>query len=289
MGAGDSIEKRIKQAFETLSPKQKRLARFMLDNQYFMSYAPANQAGEQTGSSAATVVRFAQTLGYAGYSEMQAALRSQMPQSMTAVERMQVQNGGEPPAAKNPGDIFAMDLCNIEATASSLDEKKLEQAVQEILKASKILVVGSGVSEGSVIYLAHSLKVIGCDARAIVSGGLPLAIDLTLLTSGSLLIAISMWRYVRSTLDALVMAQQAGIPTIAITDSIVSPLADKADYAFEVATDSSWHSLSPTAVTSFINVLAAMLSFKMPEKALESLRRVDAAYRDKDLVLATDE
>jgi DNA-binding MurR/RpiR family transcriptional regulator len=288
MGAGDNIEKRITQAFERLSPKHKRLARYVLDNQYFMSYAPANQAGAQTGTSAATVVRFAQALGYAGYSDMQDALRAHRPQSLTAVERMQVQNGDLPPAAKKPNDIFAMDVCNIETTASSLNEEKLALAVQAILNAGKILVVGSGLSEGSVHFLTHSLKVLGFDARPIVSGGLPMAVDLALLKPGSLLIAISMWRYVRSTYDAVVMARQAGIPTIAITDSIVSPLADKADFAFEIATDSNWHSLSPTAVTSFINVLVAMLSIQIPERALESLRRVDAVYRDKDLVLATD-
>lgn len=287
MDGAESTEKRITKIFEQLSPKQKRLARFVLDNQHFISYAPAKQAGQQTNTSAATVVRFAQAIGYSGYSEMQAALRSHMPSSLTAVERMQVQNGRLPAAAKNPNDIFAMDVCNIQNTASNLNEDKLTMAVQEILKAGKILVVGSGLAEGSALFLTHSLKVIGFDARAIVSGGLPLAVDLSLMAPGTLLIAISMWRYVRSTYDALVMAKDAGIPTIAITDSVVSPLADKADYAFDISTDSSWHSLSPTAVTSFINVLTAMISFQIPEKALESLRRVDAAYREKNLVLSS--
>jgi DNA-binding MurR/RpiR family transcriptional regulator len=286
MAAEDDLEKRITGVFDRLSPKQKRLARFILDNQYFISYAPTSQAARKTATSAATVVRFAQALGYEGYSEMQLALRSQLPHYMTAVERMQAQLGNIPEKATNPCDIFAMDISNLEATARNLNEDKLEQAVQEILKADNILVVGSGMSEGSAVFLTHSLKVIGFDTRAITSGGLPLAVDLANLRKGSLLVAISTWRYVRSTIDALTMARQAGIATIAITDSLVSPVADIADYVFEISTESNWHSLSPTAVISFINVLIAMLSRKIPDRALESLRRVDTAYRDRDLVLS---
>jgi DNA-binding MurR/RpiR family transcriptional regulator len=65
----------------------------------------------------------------------------------------------------------------------------------------------------------------------------------------------------------------------------VSPLANLADYAFEVATDGVAHSLSVTAATSLINVFVAVLSQKVPEQTIEALRRVDAAYRANDLLI----
>jgi DNA-binding MurR/RpiR family transcriptional regulator len=285
MTTNGSLEERISAALDGFSPKQRRLARFVLDNKYFMSFASASQAAEKTGSSAATVVRFAQSLGYDGFSEMQAAIRADLPSYMTAVERMQARLGQPPTGADIPHNILATDIQNIQRTANHLVGAKLEKAVQEILRAGHILVIGSGVSAGSALFLAHSLKVTGFDASSVLSGGLSLAVEVAGLRQGDLLVAIDLWRYSRATVQAVSAANQQGVRTIAITDSIVSPLAELADYAFEVATDSIDHSLSPTAVVSLINVLTGMLAFKAPEKVLESLRRVDAAYRDNDLLV----
>ena len=285
MTTNGSLEERISAALDGFSPKQRRLARFVLDNKYFMSFASASQAAEKTGSSAATVVRFAQSLGYDGFSEMQAAIRADLPSYMTAVERMQARLGQPPTGADIPHNILATDIQNIQRTANNLVGAKLEKAVQEIMQAGRILVVGSGISAGSALFLAHSLKVTGFDANPALSGGLSLAVEVAGLRKGDLLAAIDLWRYSRATIQAVSAAKQQGVRTIAITDSIVSPLAEMADFAFEVATESVDHSLSPTAVVSLINVLIGMLSFIAPGKVLGSLRRVDAAYRDNDLLV----
>jgi DNA-binding MurR/RpiR family transcriptional regulator len=281
-----SLEDRIAISLDNLSPKQKRLARFVLDNKYFMSFASANQAAGKTSTSAATVVRFAQALGYQGYSAMQSAIQDELPHSLTFAERIQARLRNLPSHEETPHSVFATDIRNIQRTAGKLVGAKLEAAVQEILNAERILVVGSGLSSGSALILAHELKVIGLDARPVLGGGLPLAVDLAQLKQGSLLIAIDLWRYVRSTLKAVETAKRAGVMVIAITDSIMSPLSEAADYAFEVATESTYHSMSLTAVVSLVNVLAATLSYRKPEEALESLQRVEAAYRENDLLLS---
>lgn len=285
MSENGSLEERVAAALDNLSLKQKRLARYILESRHFVSFASASQAGEKAGASAATVVRFAQALGYAGFSEMQAAIRAELPSYMTAIERMQARLGRPPVSAEIPHNIFATDIRNIERTANGLDNVKLEQAAREIIKAGRILVIGSGISAGGALFLAHSLKVMGFDARPVLGGGLILAVEVAQLRSGDLLIAIDLWRYTRATVQAVSTANANGVKTIAITDSIVSPLAEMAGYAFEAATESIDHSLSPTAVISFINVMIGMISFMAPEKVLEALRRVDAAYRDNDLLI----
>lgn len=281
----ENLDERITKQFDSLSPKQKRLARFALDNKYFLSFSAANQTAKKTGTSAATVVRFAQALGYGGFSEMQAALRDELPSYLTAVERMQARLARSRSEMENPNKIFATDIRNIQRTAGNLQTEKLQEAAREIVQADEIIIVGAGLSAGSALFLAHSLKVIGFNARWILDGGLPLAVELAHLRSGTVLIAIALWRYFRTTIDAVSKANQAGIKTIAITDSILSPLSEKAGYAFEIATESIDHSLSPTAVISFVNVLVSMVSNIAPDRVLSALRRVDAAYREGDLLV----
>jgi len=91
---------------------------------------------------------------------------------------------------------------------------------------------------------------------------------------------------VRSTLEAVKSARRAGALTIAITDNRVSRLARRADHVFEVAAEGYAHSLSTTGVMSLLNVFLAELSYRQPEKILESLRRVDETYRQHDLLVS---
>lgn len=280
-----SIAERIAGALDTLSPAHKRMARFILDNRYFTSFASASQVAEKTETSAATVVRFAQALGYAGYPELQDDLRAELPSYMTAANRMQARISSARPPASSPQQVFFTDLQNIERTAANLSEASLERALQMILAARRIQVIGAGLSAVASQFLAHSLKVMGFDARLVDGEGLHAAIELAALQPGDLLIAIDLWRYVRMTVNAVQMARERGVQTIAITDSIVSPLAQMADLGFEIATEGIAHSLSVTALMSLLNVFVALLADRIPQQVVESLRRVDEAYRNNDLLI----
>ncbi len=280
-----SLEERIASALEMLSPKHKQMARFVLDNRYFMSFVSASQVGEKNGTSAATVVRFAQALGYEGYSELQESLRSELPSYITAVTRMQKRMHAEKPPASTPQEVFYTDIKNIEQTASSLPEENLNAALDAIQKARRILVIGAGLSSAPAIFLSHSLKVMGFDVLGIPGEGLQSAVELARIRPDDLMIAIDLWRYVRMTVNAVSQAKAMGAQVIVITDSIVSPLTQMADIAFEIATEGIAHSLSITALMSLLNVILAMLADRVPEQVYEALQRVDALYRGNDLLI----
>jgi DNA-binding MurR/RpiR family transcriptional regulator len=280
-----TLEQRISAAHGELSRKHKQLARFILDNKYFISFASASQAAEKTNTSAATVVRFAQSLGYEGFSEMQAAIRAELPSYMSAVKRIQERLESPTEPDNLPQKVFYTDIANIERTANNLMAADLDGALQAIVNAGRIWVIGSGISATSALYLAHSLRIIGFDARFNMNEGLSLAVDAAQFSPDTLVIALDMWRYVRSTTEAVAIARKNGARTIAITDSVVSPLAQMADFAFEVAADGAAHSLSPTAALSLINVIIASLAYRVPQQTMESLRRVDSNYLDNNLLV----
>jgi DNA-binding MurR/RpiR family transcriptional regulator len=280
-----SLKEHISNSLETLSPKHKAIARFVLNNDYFTSFASASQIGEKTNTTAATVVRFAQALGYEGFSELQDALRAEMPDHLTTAARMMKHMLDQQPPSSNPQQVFYTDIKNIERTASGLSVESLNAALDAIQKAKRILVIGAGISYAPVVLLAHSLKVMGFEAQAILGEGLQTAVEIAHIKPDDLMIAIDLWRYVRMTVYAVSQAKEIGIPVIAITDSIVSPLAQKADIAFEIATEGVAHSLSITALISLLNVLVAMLADRLPEQVYASLKKVDEAYVGNDLLI----
>jgi DNA-binding MurR/RpiR family transcriptional regulator len=287
MEQSESLRSRIANLVDTLSPKQKRIARFILDDPYFASFASANELGEKNHTTAATVVRFSQTLGYEGYSHLQDTLRSELPNYMTTIARLRKRMSEKNLHTSNTQQVFYTDIKNIERTAINISENKLNAALDAIIKAKRTLVIGAGLSYAPAAFLTHSLKVMGFNALAIQGEVLRSAVDISRIQPDDLMIAIDLWRYVRMTVNAVSLAKRTGSQVIAITDSIVSPVAQMADIAFEIATEGIAHSLSITALLSLLNVFIAMLADRVPEQVYESLKRVDEVYRGNDLLVIT--
>jgi DNA-binding MurR/RpiR family transcriptional regulator len=287
MEQSESLRSRIANLVDVLSPKQKKIARFILDNPDFTSYASASELGEKNNTTAATVVRFAQILGYEGFSQLKDILRIELPHYMTTIARLQKRMSAKTLPSSNSQQVFYTDIKNIERTAINISENKLNAALDAIIKAKRTLVIGAGLSYAPAAFLTHSLKVMGFNALAIQGEVLRSAVDISQIKPDDLMIAIDLWRYVRMTVNAVSLAKKTGSQVIAITDSIVSPVAQMADIAFEIATEGVVHSLSITALMSLINVFIAMLADRVPEQVYESLKRVDEVYRGNDLLVIT--
>jgi DNA-binding MurR/RpiR family transcriptional regulator len=283
----ESLRSRIANLVDTLSPKQKKIARFILDDPYFTSFASANELGEKNNTTAATVVRFSQTLGYEGYSHLQDTLRSELPNYMTTIARLRKRMSEKTLPASNIQQVFYTDIKNIERTASNVSEKNLNAALDAIIQAKRIWIIGAGLSYAPAAFLTHSLKVMGFNALSIQGEGLQAAVDISRIQPDDLMIAIDLWRYVRMTVNAVTQAKNTGAQVIAITDSIVSPLAQMADIAFEIAAEGIVHSLSITGLMSLLNAFIAMLADRVPEQVYESLKQVDDFYRGNDLLVIT--
>ncbi|NOX61708.1 MAG: MurR/RpiR family transcriptional regulator [Chloroflexi bacterium] len=280
-----ALEKRIAEHFDDLTPKQQALARLILDNRYLASVASAAELGALVDASAATVVRLAQALGYKGLPDLQEALREELPKYLTAVERLErrltIASASDDVARR----VFELDVRNLNRTELALSDETFEAAVEALSNAGEILVLGSGVSASTALFLGHSLQVIGCRAHAAMSEDITLAVNLAHLSSDDVVVVISVWRYVRSMVSAIEIAKSHGATTIAVTDSIVSPLTRHADYAFEVATEGLAHGQSMTAIMSLLNALVAGVSLRNPKRTHAALKRVEAELKAADLLL----
>ncbi len=283
MDRDNALANRITSVFSDLNPTQRKLARYILENGLFVSYASAAELGNKVDVSAATVVRFCQSLGYEGFSELQVSVRASLPTYIQKAQRIEKRN----PLDKNQtaARVFELDTQNLAQTIGALDTTRFSAAVTALSHASDILVVAAGVSAGPAFFFAHSLKVIGLNARAVLNGGVPLALELVSLKSTSLMVGIGVWRYVAETVAAIERAKNVGATRIAITDSLVSPLAQHADYVFQFATNGAAHALSLTSAMVLINAFIAALAFARPDETAHALQGVDEAYRQGRLLM----
>lgn len=270
--------------FPNLSPKQRRLARYLIDHEDVVAFASTSQIAEQTGTSAATVVRFCQVLGYEGYPDLQAAVRSQFPQYRTAVQKLaeRITNGNL--AEHLPAQIAQANINNIQKTLSHVSDSVLAGAAAAIIRARHVHIFGSGLSAAAAISAEHALSVLGFVAQACTEGGVSQLFEISRLTDQDLVIVISAWRYLRNTVEAAEAARAAGATCIAITDSPVAPVATLADYVFITDIEGAVHSRSLTGILSLIDLISAAIVAERPQESMESLQRIDTLYQDNDLL-----
>jgi DNA-binding MurR/RpiR family transcriptional regulator len=285
MNARTDVAAKISAVFDRLSRGHQQVARFVVDNEYFVAFNSAADVAEKADVSTATVVRFCQSVGYEGYPDLQAAIRNRFPRFMTTIQRVEERLTSPIPEDDIMARVFAADIDNIKQTMESVDRAVFDQAVSAICGASNIIVIGEALSAPPALFFSHSLQVMGFPVRVVTTGGVSLSVELSALQPNDLLIGISFWRYFRETFLALYKAGEVGAKRIAISDSELSPLTQVADFAFVVSINGVAHSISPIASMSLINAFIATLFFKRKKQTLGSLRKVDEAYREGKLLL----
>jgi DNA-binding MurR/RpiR family transcriptional regulator len=286
MTESSTVRESILAVFDNLPPKQRQLARFFLDNEDSVAFVSANDIGERVGTSAATVVRFCRALGYEGYTDLQAAVRRKYPQYRTTVqkivERMANGNFAENLSAR----VAQTNSQNIQDTMAQVSNAEISAAVAAIIQAKEIRIFGSGLSAAATVLAEHALTTLGFSARACLNGGMDQALEMSQLTRQDLVIVITIWRYFRDTVEAARAARTIGATCIALTDSLVSPVANLADYVFIATTEGAAHSRSLAGIVSLIDLLSAAVATQRIEASMKALQKVDNVYRQNNLLVS---
>jgi DNA-binding MurR/RpiR family transcriptional regulator len=274
-----NIREHILAIFETLPLKQRRLARFFLDHEDVVAFASASEVAERAEASAATVVRFCRALGFEGYTDLQATIRTQFPRYRTAVQKLtdRMANGNR--IENLPAQVVQVYSQNIEQTMSQVNHTDLTAAAAAVIQAGQIRIFAGGLSAAAAVLAEHALTVLGFSARASLNGGLAQALEISQLTSRDLVMVISIWRYLHESVLVAQAARELGATCIALTDSPVAPIASLADYTFVAATDGVAHSRSLAGIFSLIDLLGAVIATQRPQESLAALQRIDALYR----------
>lgn len=280
-----SPRERILAVLPELPSKQRRLARFFLDHEDQLIFGSVNDISERAGVSAATAVRFCQTLGYEGYTHLQAAVRSQVPQYQTSVQRLakRIENGGFDEDL--PTQVAQVNISNIQQTMNQVSEADLARAVAAIIHARQIRVFGSGLAAAAAVFAEHALLVLGCSARVCRDSRLMQELEVSRLTQYDLVIVISLWRYLHDTVQVAEAARANGVPCIALTDSLAAPVALLADYVFVATVEGVAHSRSLAGIISLIDLLSAALVRERPGESLAALKQIDGLYHQRQLLI----
>ena len=288
MGSKNELLKKIDAGYSKFSKGQKKLADFIRKDYDKAAFLTAAKMGEEVGVSESTVVRFAMALGYDGYPGFQKALGELVRTKLNSIQRMEVTYG-----RISQGEILTSvlqsDIEKIKMTMSSIDHEMFETAVDTILSARRIYVIGIRSCAPLADFLCFYLNLI-CDNVTAVSTNSASEIfeQLLRINEEDVIIGISFPRYSMRTLKALEFASNRKAKVITLTDSIHSPMTIYSSCNLIARSDMASIVDSLVAPLSVVNALVVALCMKKQKEVIGTLELLEEIW-DEYQVYSKDE
>ena len=270
----------IQENMHTFSKGQKRIASFILESYDKAAFMTASKLGKKVNVSESTVVRFAAELGYDGYPDMQRSLQKMIRNRLTSVQRIEVTND-----RLGDQDLLSMvlqsDIEKIRLTLEELDRDSFEKAVDAIVSARKLYIIGVRSCAAMATFMSFYFNLI-FDNVVKVSATTASEVFESLLRvgEGDVVIGVSFPRYSSRTVQAMNFARSRGATTIAITDSEVSPLSPISTYTLKARSDMASFVDSLVAPLSLINALRVAVSRKKNDDLANTFEDLEKIWEE---------
>ena len=273
----------MEERMSEFSKGQKRIARYILDHYDKAAYMTASRLGSIVEVSESTVVRFAIEVGFDGYPEMQRALQELSRTRLTAVQRVDVTNSliGDDDVLDK---ILGADAEKIRRTLDEIDRKSFETAVDKIVSAKSIYIIGVRSSSTLAGFLNFNLRMILDNVKFVqTTSGSEMFEQIMNIGPDEVLIAISYPRHSKRIINAVEYASSTGADVISITDSGQPPIAAGADQLLLARSDMVSFVDSLVAPLSIINAVIVAVARKKPDEVRERLEKLEHIWDEYDV------
>ena len=276
--SADEFRATLLDRYDGLSKRLQQIARYVLDEPNAVALETLTVIAERCGVQPSAVVRFAQSFGFSGATQMQRLFRDGLISNNAALgysERVRKFNESLDDEAESRsliGEFVRGNLLALQNLEQTVSESDMRAAVKLVAKADTVFVVGFRRAFPVSSYLAYSLQQLGKKVL-FIDGVAGLARQQAkTITSRDLLIAVSFKPYSQETVELVDIAVGNDAPVLSISDSMVSPIARAAALVLQVieAEVRSFRSLA----TSICLAQALVIGFAFDsEKAGKTLRQ----------------
>jgi len=272
------FQERVQRKHSQLTRSQVALARYILQHDREVPFLSSARLAGRVNVSDATVTRFCTALGYSGFSDLQKDLQKWLQMRLAPSERLEKipRNKGE----NSHLEIFQRDIQNLRETVAELQPDQVRRAVRMLSRARRLFIVAMRSSFG-LGALAHSHFSGIRNGVTLVESSRGMMPDLlTDVRPRDAMLAISFPRYTRETLEIAEYVKRRGCRVIAITDSILSPLARVSDLVIQAKIEGLGFINSYTSAVAIINCLSTGVSMANPKMAIRTLKTIEMALKE---------
>lgn len=279
-GNTNDLTSRINECYGSLSKGQKILATYITDNYDKAVFLTAAKMGQVVGVSESTVVRFATHLGYKGYPEFQKALEEMVRNKLNSIQRMEV-TYGRISQSHILETVLQSDQEKIKDTLEHIDEHAFELAVETIIKAKHIYIVGIRSCAPLAAFMAFYFNLMFENVTLLqTNNSSELFEQMVRISKDDVIIGISFPRYSMRTLKAMEFANNRNAKVITLTDSVHSPMNLYSSCNLIARSDMASIVDSLVAPLSVINALIVALCMKKQGEVAKTLETLEDIWNE---------
>ena len=279
-GNTNDLTSRINECYGSLSKGQKILATYITDNYDKAVFLTAAKMGQVVGVSESTVVRFATHLGYKGYPEFQKALEEMVRNKLNSIQRMEV-TYGRISQSHILETVLQSDQEKIKDTLEHIDEHAFELAVDTIIKAKHIYIVGIRSCAPLAAFMAFYFNLMFENVTLLqTNNSSELFEQMVRISKDDVIIGISFPRYSMRTLKAMEFANNRNAKVITLTDSVQSPMNLYSSCNLIARSDMASIVDSLVAPLSVINALIVALCMKKQGEVAKTLETLEDIWNE---------
>lgn len=280
----ETLLQRIADVNERLSPKQSKIAQYLVKNYQELAYCTLAELAQASKISETTILRFVSTLRYNGFPDFMSALRTEIEKD-TATNRTMGKFELKRKKYKFPEDacqaIFDLEMQVLKETLTKIDKEKHSAAVDLLLRAPYVAIVGFGANTCCSQALAYGLQVMRPNVKIIEQISVAEGNIIQDIPEDSACVTFSTPRYPKDTQFILEkIQQQRQVKIIGLSDSILSPIAPLCDIFFEIPIKYVTFIDPNAAFMAMIHSLLFGLYLRDPKNIKKRIKEYDSYTKD---------
>lgn len=261
-----------------LTPTQRKVLDFILKQPEHAVFLTATDLAQNLNVSDTSIVRLAQTLGYAGYPDLKRRLREYVQPKITTVDRLgetvrRVESVGDVLS-----DVLSKDLNNLKITMEETDPEIFTRFVEEMDEARRIFIIALRSTHCLGMFMTSALRFLGREVVPLTPGTGEMWDQLRDLGQDDVLIGFAFPRYTKVTVEVMDYARDQDVRVLAVTDGELSPLNRSAHYSLTVPYGIESYIESFTAALSLVNALVTALAFTSRADNMQTLREMENVW-----------
>ncbi len=279
-----TLEKVIKATSPKMTPKNKIIANYVLDNPQKAVFMTTRQLAAASGVSEATIVRFVRQLGYESYAVFINQLRKHIDTGLTLLERSRItieSKSGENNAFTR---VVEQEIENLSFLGKNLDMDEADEIIKHLSNASRVLVIGSRLSYSLADYMGWTMTKIRQDVTTLKGSDRTTIDCLAIAPENTVVVIVATSRYPNELIRIGKMARRQGHPLIVLTDSSSCPLLQFSTHALIAPMLSIPFLGSITSLSCLINYLVHALAKQRGEDLNKHQEKLEQAYLENDIL-----
>ena len=280
---------RIEKMMPGFSKGQRRIAQYIEDHYDKAEFMTASKLGATVGVSESTVVRFATEVGYDGYPQLQKAMQEMIRNKLTSVQRIEVTSNriGD---ADVLDSVLNQDIDKIRRTLEETSHKDFYEAVDAIVSARKIYILAARSASALGIFLNYYFSLIFDKVELVTTTSKTEIYEkMFRINEEDVFIGISFPRYSKQAVSAMNFAKRKGARGIALTDSLLSPLAQQADFVLLARSDMASVVDSLVAPLSLINAMIVATALKKKDEVSKTFQNLEEIWDEYEVYEKVEE